>query len=235
MVFNDTSTNLGICQEIDALCDSDTTSYPISAKVRRVNQADEEMVGKLIGLNQYWQFDDSNYTSLPIGTTTLVQDQKDYSFDVAFLAIERVEVKDSAGNWHLLKPIDKSQIHYALDEFYPDSGLPEYYDKQGESIFLYPAPSSSQVTLASGLRVYFQRTASLFTASDTTKQPGFASPFHMVLAYRASIPFCMTYKKDRVALLEKKADELEAACLEFYSRREKDIRKVMTMKPISFR
>jgi hypothetical protein len=148
--------------ETRALCDADSTSYPAATLLRRVNQAYEEIVGKIIGLDGTWQFDDSNFSDLPIGVTTLVSGQNDYSFDSSMLEIERVEVKDNNGLWHLLDPLDKSQIDEAMEEFHKVDGLPMYYDKQGASLFLYPAPDNGvNVTLASGLRVYFQRTASI--------------------------------------------------------------------------
>ena len=77
----------------------------------------------------------------------------------------------------------------------------------------------------------FKRTASLFTAAgtDTTAVPGIASPYHILLAYMAAIPYCMTYKKDRVALYEKRVDEGIREMIKHYSYREKDRKKVMHM------
>ena len=225
--------------ETRALCDADTTSYPAATLLRRVNQAYEELVGKIIGLDGTWQFDDSNFTDLPIGVTTLVNGQNDYSFDSSMLEIERVEVKDKDGTWHLLSPVDKSQIGEAIEEYYKVDGLPLVYDKQGASLFLYPAPDNGvSVTLASGLRVYFQRTASIFTSAEVstgTKQPGFASPYHMLICYKAALPYCLSYKKDRVPLLEKKIMDLEKDMLRFYARREKDVATIIRPSGIAFR
>jgi hypothetical protein len=225
--------------ESRALCDADTTSYPAATLLRRVNQAYEEIVGKIIGLDGTWQFDDSNFSDLPIGVTTLVNSQNDYSFDSSMLEIERVEVKDKDGLWHLLSPVDKSQINEAMEEFYKTDGIPSCYDKQGASLFLYPAPDNGvSVTLASGLRVYFQRTASVFTSAEVTtgtKSPGFASPYHMLICYKSAIPYCMSYKKDRVALYEKKVIDLEKEMFKFYSRRERDVKTVIRPSGIAFR
>lgn len=224
--------------ETRLLCDADSTSYPDAALLRRENAAYEEIVGKIIGADGTWQFDDTNFTTLPIGTTTLVNSQQDYSFDTTFLDIERVEVLDNRGTWHLLKPLDKADTDEALTEFYKTDGLPLYYDKNGSSIMLYPAPDNGvSVTLASGLKVYFQRTASIFTSAEVTtgtKVPGFASPYHVILCYMAAIPYCMSYKKDRVALYQNKVMDLERQLLKHYARREKDVRKIMTNKKILY-
>ena len=70
--------------------------------------------------------------------------------------------------------------------------LPLYYDKvSDDTIKLYPSPTATYCTLTAGLKVHFRRTAHLFTASDTDAVPGFASPYHVILAYMASIP-CIT-------------------------------------------
>ena len=227
-----------IVLELRAITDSDSTSFPDATVLRRVNAAYEKIIGKIISADGTWQFDDSNYTDLPIGTTTLVNAQQDYSFDSTMLEIERVEVKDVNGNYQLLNPLDKTDIGVALTEYQKQNGMPNQYDKQGSSVFLYPAPATGSVTLAAGLKIYFKRTASIYTSAEVTtgtKQPGFASPFHMYIVYEAAISFCLTYRVERVAWFEKKAMELEKACLEFYGRRERDVRHRMTMAPISHR
>ena len=87
--------------------------------------------------------------------------------------------------------------------------------------------------MTAGLRIWFQRTADLFTTTDTTQQPGIPSPFHILLCYYAAIPYAMAYKKDRVAWLEKKWDEGVKDMMKHFGKREKDKRQIMTMAPIN--
>lgn len=227
------STITDINLEARALCDADSTSYPDAVLLRRVNQKYEEIVGKLIQSDGVWDFDDSNYTDLPVGTTNLVAGQQDYSFDVRFLNIIEVEVKDAQGNWIKLTPIDKQTHEGAISDYQTTNGMPTEYDKVGESIFLYPAPASGSVTLTAGLKVHYQRTASIFSSAEVTtgtKTPGFASPWHMILAYSAAIPFCMTYKKDRVAFYQNTVMQMENELMAFYSDRNKDEPKRLAVK-----
>lgn len=224
--------------ETRLLTDSDTVSYPASDLLRRCNDAYEEIVGIIIGCDGLWQFDDSNFTNFPIGTTTLVAGQNDYSFDVAMLEIERVEVLDISGIWRLLNPIDKSQIDIAISEFMKTNGIPIYYDKQGASILLYPAPASADVTLASGLKVYFQRTAAIFTSAEVTtgtKVPGFASPHHYLISYKAALPYAQSYKPQRVPFLMTEIKRRTDLLIKDYSRRELDRRKFISTKGIIHR
>ena len=170
------------------LCDADTTSYTAANLLITINQAYEEVVAKILNADGRWQWDDTNRTDLPIGTTTLVNGQQDYAFDTTHLKIIGVSVKDNSGNFYKLDPIDPNDITGDRTEYLETAGRPLYYDKIGNSVFLYPKPDNGvSVTLAAGLKVYFQRTADIFTSEQVTtgtKVPGFASPFHMLLAYK---------------------------------------------------
>ena len=229
---------------INDLCDSDSISYPIASKVRNANIGYEKLIGKILEADGDWQWDDTNYSNLPRGTGTLVEGQETYSFSSEYLNIQMIEVlRDSSPDvWHKLKPLDSLDLGDMSPEEYfgqtsagnPQTGTPEYYDKIGDTIILYPAPTATAVTLASGIRVWFQRTADLFTTTDTTQEPGIPSPYHVLLTYYASIPFCMKYKPERVAWLEKKWDDGIKDMLKFFGKREKDKRHVMTMKSINY-
>lgn len=220
------------------LCDADSTSYSAANLLITINQAYEEVISKILNSDGRWQWDDTNRTDLPIGTTTLVNGQQDYSFDTTHLKIIGVSVKDQSGDWHKLEPIDPDDMIGDRAEFDPTSGRPERYDKIGNSIFLYPAPDNGvSVTLSAGLKVYFQRTADLYTSAQVTtgtKVPGFASPFHMILAYKAALPYCMNYKPARIPMLQIEIQRLEKDLVIFYSKRQKDERQIMRMKKIQY-
>lgn len=243
MQFYDATNKRAICQKIDRLCDSDDTSYPRLAKTAEVNDALEKVVGWLINADGTAQFDDTNYTDFPIGTYTLVNSQAKYSFNNKFLQMISVKIMDVNSNYGIIKPIDQSEYSNInpLEEAYETDGLPLYYDKlSDDTIKLFPAPDNGvSVTLASGLKIYFKRTAKLFTAVATTVAdttvPGFASPWHEILAYMASVPYCSTYKKDRVAGYKVDIADMKEELITHYSRREKDKRKKITLRGINFR
>lgn len=227
-----------IFSETRDLVDADSTSYPDTTLLRRVNSAYEDVVGMLLGVDGQWQYGDSNWTDHPIATTTLVASQNDYAFSDTHLIIEQVKVKDIEGHWSILKPIDKMNYSEPLSEIFNVDGLPEYYDKNEGSIWLYPAPSATYTTLTSGLEVCFQRTADVFSTAQLaagTKKPGFASPFHPILSYKAALPYALSYKKDRVPLILNEITRIEKDMKNFYAKREKDVRSRITMKGISFR
>lgn len=221
------------------LCDATSTQYTDANLLITTNQAYEETDSDILKADGRWQFDDSNFTTFPIATTTLISGQKDYSFDVSLLRILKVEVMDKNGKYYIVNPIDFRDISGSITEYQSTSGAPQEYDVQGSSIVLYPAPDNGvSVTLAAGLKVYFQRTADIFTSAQVstgTKVPGFASPFHNILSYKAAIPFCIKYKPERVAALESKVERMRQEMIDFYSHRDKDEVQALTMAPIRHR
>src|SRR3990167_5227799 len=225
--------------EARSLCDADTTSYIAADLLRRVNSAYEELIGDIINADGTWQYDDSNWSDHPVGLGTLVEAQEDYSFSSEYLQIEAIEILDanSPATYRRIKPLDKDELGGLSTEEYfgltsagnPQTGQVLYFDQVGDTIRLYPAPTSTTTTLTAGIKIYFKRTADLFTTADTTQEPGLPSTHHVMLAYMASVPYCVSYKKDRVAWLEKKIDTMKKTLMAHYAHRERAKRKIMTM------
>ena len=220
------------------LVDADSTSYTDALLLIDINSAYEEIAAKILGYDGRWQWDDTNYTDFPEGRADLVAGQKDYSFDTTHLKIERVSVLDANGDERYLTPLDRRDLSLPWNEYFPTDGTPEFYDKEGISVILGPGPAAGSVTLTNGLKVYFRRTADVFTAAQVTtgtKVPGFASPFHKLICYKAILDYAMSYKKDRVAGIMAMIKTLEDAMEDFYTKRDKDENDVITMAGIRFR
>lgn len=243
-IYNTTNTENSLIHETWDLCDADITSYPLAKVFRRFNFALETQVGKIINADGTWQYDDTNFTTNPQGVVNLTSATHEYNFNDEFLDIEEVDVLDLGGHFIRLKPWDAGSFDVSFEEYFNITyngtsytapvGFPEYYDKVGDAIKFDKAPTAANTTLTKGLRVRFKRTGSLFTITDTTKEPGIASPWHVTLAKMAALPYCKTYKPDRVPQLERDIATETRDMLDFYSSREKDIRRVMTMKRTPF-
>src|SRR3990167_1551484 len=209
--YNTSSTELSLVHELWTLCDADITSMPLVVATRRMNASLEELVGDIINADGTWQYDDTNYTDHPVGTGTLVEGQEDYAFASEYLQIEAIEILDanSPAVYRRIYPLDKGELGGLSTEEYfgvtsagnPQIGQVLYFDQVGDTIRLYPAPTSTTTTLTNGIKIYFKRTADLFTSAQVTtgtKEPGLPSPYHVLLSYFAAIPYCALYKKDRV-------------------------------------
>lgn len=229
MDFSQTTTKLGLIQDCETLLgmtdadiSGDTTLLKvftrlINAWYRRVNSWIWEATGT-------WEYDDSNWTDLPIATTTIVDEQQDYELGSTAQKIDRVEVLDSNGNYQLVTPIDKSQIKSsAMSEYKETPGMPVYYDLVGRSLMLYPKPSTDNVTAAAGLKVYFTRDIDEFVSTDTDSAPGFVSNFHRLLSLGASYDYCVSYEMGTKAnFLKGQINELVKELKRFYGQRHRD-------------
>src|SRR3990167_2435245 len=223
------------------LCDADSTSLTDASLLIFINKAYERITGKLITEtgNSPWPFGDSNYTAFPTYTMNLVNSQAEYQIDslTTPLNIMAIEILDKDSNYYPIKPITLRGIgesSIAQTEFYETDAAPQYYEKRENIVVLYPAPDDGvNVTLTNGLKIFFLRTADVFTAAQVTtgtKEPGFPSPWHDLLAYEAALLFCLNYKKDRVGFLLGERDKREKELMDFMAMRDQDERKVMRPK-----
>lgn len=188
-------------------------------KTRNINNAYRNITRLIWECADSWQYDDSNQTDLPIAVTDLVHEQQDYSLPSDAQRVHKIEVMNDNGDYQLLKQKDLHDITQSTTEYLETPGMPLYYDIFGSTIMFYPKPTSAAggVTLASGMKVYFDRDVSAFTTGSGTREPGFANPFHRLLSISASLDF----EKDagqRNMLLARRA-EMEEGLRRFYSKR----------------
>jgi hypothetical protein len=226
MYFNDTTNNMGLCQDIDFICHTDTSSYTLANKARNINAWYRKAVSWIREAHGDWQYDDSNLTTLPIYTITLVDGQQDYELPSTAQTIERVEVMDNEGDYYVVNPIDKREvIGESLTEFEEDEGLPRYYDLVGRSVLLYPKPGTSFITTTSGLKVYVSRDVEEFNSTTTTREPGFANNFHRILSLGASYDFeeDPTKKNYLISQINELKDEIKT----FYSKRDTEMKNII--------
>ena len=212
---------------------ADSTSYTTADITVSANRALDRVVALIRAAEGRWQWDDSNNTDLPIATTALIADQQDYNLDPTHYQIQRIEVQDEDGNWRKLEPIDTTDIYnQSMTDFLKTPGTPKYYDKVGNSLFLYPKPSYSQTA---SLKCFYTRGPSYFTTSDTTKTPGFNTIFHQLISLWASYDYAiinqMPVSKTIAEEIALKEDKLS----EYYSLRNKDEHIKLAARPHRYR
>jgi len=189
MNFSDTSNDTGVVQDIHFLCESDATSYPLKDIARNVNRWVYRAVILRIKHNKDWKYDDTNHTTLPTSTAPLVDAQQDYSLPDNLITLERIEVMDSNGDYQLLKKINKVDIQSAIDEYCETDGMPVKYYIEGNSIQLFPAPATADVTITKGLKLHYSRDIDAIAYDDTTQELAIPEPFHRIGTYGASYDY----------------------------------------------
>jgi len=204
---------------------TDTAQFPIIEFTRYANNRYREADSLIWQHTGTWEYDDSNYANFPIATKDIVADRQDYEIPSVARKIDRAEVLDVNGDYQLLYPMDKSQIgEQSMTEFLSTSGLPRYYDVIARSLFLYPAPSASDVTTSEGIKLYFTRDIDEFAITDTSTEPGFDNHFHRLISLGSAYDYCMAHGvQGRLNPIKEEMNVLKSQMTDFYGMRHRDM------------
>lgn len=258
MDFSDTTNKQGLVQDCDFLVTSDSTSYPLANKAASANRYLDEAISIILKSDGRWEWDDLTNTNESIGLADLTADTQGYALtstiwsvgggaDAALtsslLILNRVEVKDASGNWHVLIPIDQRDLiapstgnleataslgaDYSLTDFKKTSGIPVYYDKSGNYLNLYPKPNYTQVD---SLKVYMQRRANQFASGDTTKRAGIAPHLHRFFSLGMAYDYAIAkmLNSNKITSLANELNRYRMMIADHYSIRQKDIKRRLT-------
>ena len=233
MQFNNETNNNDLVSDVGFILTgsySGTSDYNINDITRNINRWLDRAVSLILLSDSKWEWDDTNQTDLPIGTTALVVNQRDYSISgTGFLKVLKVECKDSADNWHPLIQIDATQRKRTLlDDPNETAGTPYRFDLRYNSLFLFPKPSYAS---SGGLKIYYQRVCDYFVVGDEAQEPGFAAPFHRLLSYGAALDYAISQNMSgKIALCREEIMKLETGLISHYANRNKDFRNRITLK-----
>ena len=222
-----------ITQKVYKFTKTNSATYLAAQMAIDLNNALERVCSLINIADKRWQWDDSNQTDLPIATTSLVSGQQDYSLATSHYTIDRIEVKDSAGNWTVLTQIDqqekKRDQKTALAAYQSTNGTPKEYDVIGSSVFLYPAPNYSQTA---SLKVYFTLGPIQYVAGDLTSTaiiPGFNPLFHILVPLYIAYEYAVANALKNVNGLALQIQRVEDSITTFYGLRNRDSRPRMTI------
>lgn len=243
--FSDTTNKNGIIQGIERSLFGDSGDGRISGNstflkqfTSDVNLAMSQALALIFRVGGKWNFDDSNHTDYPIITTNLVDGQRDYTFTTdeqgnLVLDVFRVFVKNQGGTYDEAFPVDSQSESgtESLTDGQEVEGIPYRYDKTANGIFLDPVPSYNST---GGLKVYISREHSYFTSADTTKKPGIAGLFHEYLVLRPAYMYAYRNGLTNAPALQGEVLRMERAMEEYYAKRERDVRNVITPKLTSY-
>ena len=224
MVFSDTTTNLGIVQQVRNFMRVDATQWSTSKIVNSVNNYLDTVTGYAIGADKRFQWDDTNHTKLPEGTTNLVAGQSDYSFLTdeqgnPILTVLGISVLQG-GFYVPLIPTDRNDPSYDGSTYGVISSIPTQYDKIADNIVRLD--NKSPTTVSAGLKFFFQRTGSYFTANDTTKSPGVSPLLHRGFVIAAAYDGAITLGLPNLQALSIEAQKEETKMKEYFANRNPD-------------
>lgn len=243
LVFNDTSNNQGVLQEIERMTGLGATGITGDATLlkdftRLVNIWDGRLTMDILLSDGRWQYDDLNIGDINRATTNLVSGQADYSVRTddnsrEIWKVSRVDIKDSNGNWKQLKQKDEREITEGYSAYQSTDATPLEFDWDGISLFLLPAPNYNSTA---GLKIFFQRESKPFATSGTDSQiPGAASAFHYLWALGPAYEYARDNGKTNVNALRAELEQGRAEMKEFYATRNKQEKPGLRIKQESTR
>ncbi len=224
MVFSDTVNNLGIVQQARSMMRVDSTQWPTAKIVNSCNNWLDRVTGYAIASDRRFQWDDTNHTALPEGTTALTINQSDYSFLTdeqgnRILTLLGVSVLQN-GYYQPLRLINRNDEDIDIATFGQVSGTPTAYDKIADNIIRLDFKPTA--TVSAGLKFYFQRSPSYFTASDTTKQPGVAPMLHRGFVIASAYDGALTLGLQNLQAMSVELQREEQKMMEYFSGRNND-------------
>lgn len=211
-----------------------TVDFTAADILSSINEYYNDVVSSIMKSDGRFEFDDENFTTLPVATTDLVSGQADYEVSGEdFLDLLRVEIKDTNGNGVQLQPISQDdKVGVAMTEWAKTNAQPTCYDKVGNSIILYPTPNYSSTD---GIKTYYHRPPSYFVSGDAAKTPGFNPLYHRFLSLGAAVDYCsVNGMSDRLNVLLPKMAQMKLDIIAAYSRRNKDEKPRMTLYKESY-
>jgi len=229
LVFSDTTANTGILQQVRKFARVEAVQWPTANVVNSVNNYHDKVVGYAIGADRRFQFDDTNHTALPEGTTALTINVSDYSFLTdeqgnAIITLLGISLLQN-GYYVPLECVDRTQVDTST--FGTVSGTPTRYDKIADNVIrLDTLPPA---TVASGLKFYFQRVGSYFTASDTTKTPGVSPLLHRGYVIAGAYDCALTLGLANLQPLSVEMQKEEQAMKRYFAHRNND--EIFVMSP----
>jgi len=215
---------------------ANVTSFPVDGDfTRSANAWYRKIVGWIWEAEESWEFDDSNYATLPYAKSDLVAGQNDYALPSTAHTVKRVEVLDSNGDFYRLKQFDQKDVGGAISEWKETDTLPSHYDLIGNSIYIKSAPAAANVTLTKGLKVLFSRDVDQFTPADTTQQPGFKNTFHRLISLGAALDYANANEMDeKITILVASISEAKQELQNYYGKRNEERPVAMKVKDRSF-
>jgi len=236
MVFSDTTNGSGIVEQTRDIMRVDSTQWSTAKIANSTNNYLDEATGYAIGADRRFQWDDTNHSKLPVGTTALVSGQSDYSFLTdeqgnTILNLISISIIEIATNKEIkLIPIDIAESDYLYDSFGIETGLPKRYDKIADNIVKLDYKPGATEASNYKLKFYFQRTPSYVTASDTTKSPGIPQILHRGFVINNAYDGALALGLDNLQPLAVERQLEKQKMVDYFSNRNTD--EVIRMTPV---
>jgi len=177
-------------QKIREITNTTTSDYSDASLIRDLNEELRAIQINILRDRGVLEFDDVNYTDLPIATFPIVAGQTTYKITededgnlISTIHKLAIDIGDGFRDVPRKMPTEGSQ-HALLDDREVD--VPECYYEVGNSLVLGQIPRQSGMG-----KVWFDRDLDLIVTGDTTKVPGVPVAYHSLAAYRTAYNYAL--------------------------------------------
>lgn len=235
MVYNDTTSNLGLIQSCEdwarlGLAQISGNTNRLKKFTRLINNNYHKVVSMILESMDGWDFDDANLDNTAfIKTYDITANTQSVKLPLSdkILKIKRAEITFDGTNWYRMAPMDLNEyggVTTAAEIANNFSTSQPFYDLVGNYVYIYPIPTAS---VTGGLKLWIVREIDEFATSDTTQEPGFAEPFHDMLAIGSARDYALQEGLAHAGDLTVVFNDYEARLRQFYGNRETDRHLVM--------
>ena len=241
--FSDTTTKKGIVQQIQKRTKTATANanaYSVNEICVDVNLALAEyfIMANKYANNKWTPADDTNQIDYPIiyGDVNLGQQDITLLTDATgnqILDVYKVRIKDPVTlQFRTIELVDVEDV----DDNFMDTtqtGVPTKCLLTANGLFFDVLPN---YTLAGGVELFINRTASYFVPADTTKAAGIPDEHQLWLVYKPSYEFCAINGLPQTAMLRELLygidgkGGIKADIKEMYATRNRSVRKALTAR-----
>lgn len=236
--FSDTVNNTGIVQRARIVAGVDSAQWPTQRIANSANDWKSKLTGEAIGRDRRFNWDNTNHSKLPEGTTNLTINVSDYSFltdeqgnqIVTLLGISALPTASSP-YYEPLKEIDRMDSGCDVATFGQVTGTPTHYDKIADNIIrLNTKPPA---TITNGLKFFFQRVSPDYTASDTTTTTGFSPLLDRGFIIASAYDIALTLGLPNLQALAVELEKEERKMVVYFGDRNNDVEPVISGETIN--
>lgn len=221
---------------ITFLTSVDTSVFTNDNRLLSINDHLNRIQTSILRSQDEWDFDDKNNSDLPILTADIVAGQQYYTLPTGMIDMKRLEISFDGTNFHKAMPLDINERQTDTSNISDFSSNEPYYDLVASDTFtLYPVPTAN---VTGGLKIWISRTPVEFTSAELTtgtKEPGFESLFHQLLAYGPAMDFCMARNLPQYSTIKLAYDEMMQSLVNHYGDKQEDRIMNLRSNPVNYK
>ena len=199
---------------------------------RLMNNAYQKLITIIFEAQDDWDWDDTGTTNgssptvstYPVATTSLVANQRDYTFPLSMNLLKdlRVDISYDGTNWYRAMPLETREITEGVgNDTVTDNNYIQTsprYELRANSIWIFPRATGN----TGSLRLEYLREPVEFAYDNTANTPGLETVWQPMIPLDASIVWANTNNPGIVPGLQGQYADMEQRMKRFYGRKDED-------------